>query len=306
MLLIGLVLILAVTVVPGTAEAQGTGRIPRVGLLFTGSPPLRSVEAFRTGLRELGYVEGRDIALAYRVAPEGRADQLPKLAGDLVRMGVDVIVARATAHTVAAKQATSSIPIVFGAVSDPLRSGLVASLARPGANITGLSLQAPDVARKLMEVLKETLPNASRIAALADPSAAYTVVVKWRQRPSWCASTFNCWTFATRRSRRHIPGCEDWSCGGHHHSPERVLCYTPHPSGGPRLEEPGAGCTERDGIRGGGRSHILWAEHSRQPSAGRHICGQDPQRRQAQRTARGATHEVRASDQPQDRQGAMS
>src|SRR4029453_17990405 len=199
MLLIGLVLILAVTVVPGTAEAQGTGRIPRVGLLFTGSPPLRSVEAFRTGLRELGYVEGRDIALEYRLAPEGRADQLPKLAGDLVRMGVDVIVARATAHTVAAKQATSSIPIVFGAVSDPLRSGLVASLARPGANITGLSLQAPDVARKLMEVLKETLPNASRIAALADPSAAYTVVVKWRQRPSCCASTFNCWTFATRR-----------------------------------------------------------------------------------------------------------
>jgi ABC-type uncharacterized transport system substrate-binding protein len=87
-------------------------------------------------------------------------------------MGVDVIVAQATAHTVAAKQATSSIPIVFGAVSDPLGSGLVASLARPGANITGLSLQAPDVARKLMEVLKETLPNASRIAALADPSGS--------------------------------------------------------------------------------------------------------------------------------------
>jgi putative ABC transport system substrate-binding protein len=136
---IGLGLLLALTITLGTADAQGTGRIPRIGLLFTGPPPLRSVEAFRAGLRDLGYVEGRDIALEYRWAPEGGADQLPKLAADLVRLPVDVIVAQATAHTVAARRATSSIPIVFGAVSDPLGSGLVASLARPGANITGLS-----------------------------------------------------------------------------------------------------------------------------------------------------------------------
>ena len=170
--ILGLAILIGVVVVPLMAEAQGSERIPRIGLLFTGSPPLRAVEAFRAGLRDLGYVEGRNIALEYRLAPEGSADQLPSLAADLVRLGVDVIVAQATPHTVAAKRATSSIPIVFGAVSVPLGSGLVASLARPGANITGLSLQAPDVARKLMELLKETLPNASRVAALADPSGS--------------------------------------------------------------------------------------------------------------------------------------
>ena len=172
MRLIGLAMVIALTVALGTAEAQSTTRTPRIGLLFTGSPPLRSVEAFRAGLRDLGYVEGRDITLEFRLAPEGDADQLPKLAADLVRLRVDVIVAQATAHAIAARRATSSIPIVFGAVSDPLGSGLVESLARPGANITGLSLQAPDVARKLMEILKETLPNVARVAALADPSGS--------------------------------------------------------------------------------------------------------------------------------------
>src|SRR5215475_5087761 len=122
--------------------------------------------------RDLGYVKGRNVALEYRLAPEGSADQLPNLAAELVRLGVDVIVAQATQQTIAAKRATSSIPIVFGAVSDPLGSGLVESLARPGGNITGLSLQAPDVASKLMELLKETLPNASRVAVLADPSGS--------------------------------------------------------------------------------------------------------------------------------------
>jgi putative ABC transport system substrate-binding protein len=174
MRLIGLAVVLALslTLAPLAAEAQGSGRTPRIGLLFTGSPPLRSVEAFRAGLRDLGYVEGRSIILEYRLAPEGRTDQLPDLAADLVRVGIDVIVAQATAHALAARRATSSIPIVFGAVSDPLGSGLVASLARPGANLTGLSLQAPDVARKLMELLKEALPNASRVAALGDPSGS--------------------------------------------------------------------------------------------------------------------------------------
>jgi putative ABC transport system substrate-binding protein len=165
-----LALALSLVAAPPFVEAQGTGRIPRIGLLYTGAPPpesSRAVEAFRRGLRELGYVEGRTVLLEYRWAAEGRSDQLPELAADLVRLGVDVIVAQARVHTQAAKRATSTIPIVFGALSDPVESGIVASLARPGGNVTGLSLQAPAVVGKLMELLKEAIPKASFVTALA-------------------------------------------------------------------------------------------------------------------------------------------
>jgi ABC-type uncharacterized transport system substrate-binding protein len=166
-----LVLMVGFLATPLAVNAQGAGRIPRIGLLFTGSPPpesSRSIEAFRTGLRELGYVEGQTIRLEYRWDTEGRSDRPPvSQATDLIRLGVDVIVAQATPHALAARQVTSTIPIVFGASSDPVESGLVASLARPGRNVTGLSLLATDVVRKLMELLKETVPNASRVVALA-------------------------------------------------------------------------------------------------------------------------------------------
>ncbi len=156
---------------PLTVGAQGSGRVPRIGLLFTGAPPpesSRSVEAFRAGLRALGYVEGQNITLEYRWETEGRSDRLPvSQAADLVRLGVDVSVAQTTPHALAARQLTSTIPIVFGASSDPVGSGLVASLAQPGRNVTGLSLLAPDVTRQLMELLTDAVPNVSRIVALA-------------------------------------------------------------------------------------------------------------------------------------------
>jgi putative ABC transport system substrate-binding protein len=160
---------------PLVAQAQGSGRVPRVGILFTGAPPpesVRGVEAFRRGLRALGYVEGRNIALEYRWAAEGKPDQLPDLAADLVRLRVDVILAQTGSHTLAAKRATSTIPIVMGAVSDPVGSGLVTSLARPGGNVTGSSLLAPQVAGKLLELLKEAVPEASRVAALVNPEGS--------------------------------------------------------------------------------------------------------------------------------------
>jgi putative tryptophan/tyrosine transport system substrate-binding protein len=165
-----LTLLLGVLATPLAVGAQA-GRIPRIGLLFTGAPPpesSRSVAAFRAGLRELGYVEGQNIRLEYRWDPEGRTERPPvALAADLARLGVDVIVAQTTPHALAAKQATSTIPIVFGASSDPVRSGLVASLARPGRNVTGLSLLATDVTQKLIELLKDTVPNVSHVVALA-------------------------------------------------------------------------------------------------------------------------------------------
>ena len=194
---------LSLLAAPLVAEAQGTGRVPRIGLLFTGAPPpesSRAVEAFRAGLRDLGYIEGRTIVLEYRWAAEGRSDQLPDLAADLVRLEVDVIVAQTGPHILAVKRATSTIPIVMGAVSDPVGSGLVASLARPGGNVTGSSLMSPAVARKLMELLKEAVPSASRVAVLGDPLGSVQAGRKSRRRPGCWACGFSRSTCATRRT----------------------------------------------------------------------------------------------------------
>ena len=147
---------------PLVAEAQPAGKIPRIGVLRTGAPPDPNVEAFRQGLRELGYVEGQTVTLEYRWA-EGRADRLPRLATELIAARVDVIVTAGEAAILAAQRATTRIPIVFTSTSDPVGSGLVVSLARPGGNITGLSMQNPELTGKRFELLKETLPKARRI-----------------------------------------------------------------------------------------------------------------------------------------------
>ena len=148
-------------------QAQQSTKIPRIGFLYVAFPstsPAR-VEAFRQALRELGYVEGKNIVIEYRYA-EGKLDRLPALAAELVRLKVDVIVTGGPAATRPAKEATVTIPIVMAADSDPVRSGFVASLARPGGNITGLATLAPEISGKRLEVLKETLPRLSRLAVL--------------------------------------------------------------------------------------------------------------------------------------------
>ena len=152
---------------PLAGEAQPTARVPRIGILRPGSPPDPLVEAFRQGLRELGYAEGRNISIEYRWA-EGRDERLPSLAADLVRLQVDVIVAGAAA--VAVKQATNVIPIVMPTAADPGKHGLVASLARPGGNVTGLTSLSEELPGKWMELVKETLPRVSRVAVLWDPA----------------------------------------------------------------------------------------------------------------------------------------
>jgi putative tryptophan/tyrosine transport system substrate-binding protein len=128
-------------------------------------------EAFRQRLQELGYVEGRNLAIEYRFA-EGKFDRLPTLAQELVRLEVDVIVTVVTQASLAAKHATRTIPIVIVAVSDPLGTGLVASLARPGANVTGTSAMSADVVGKSLELLKEAVPAVSRVAVLWNPDNA--------------------------------------------------------------------------------------------------------------------------------------
>jgi putative ABC transport system substrate-binding protein len=136
-LLAGTVCLLAA---PRVAEAQTPGKIPRIGILREGAPPDSLVEGFRQGLRELGYVEGQNIRIEYRWA-EGRDERLPGLAADLVRLKVDVIVASGR-NAVVAKRATTTIPIVVPIAADPVGVGLVASLARPGGNVTGFAFQS--------------------------------------------------------------------------------------------------------------------------------------------------------------------
>jgi putative ABC transport system substrate-binding protein len=153
-----------------SASAQQPAKIARVGFLLPYSPaPDARVEAFRQGLRELGYVEGQNVTIEYRWA-DGKFEQLPELAADLVRLKVDVIVTAVTQASLAARQATGAIPIVMIGVSDPVGSGLVASLARPGANITGTSSMTAEVVGKQLELLKETVPKLSQVAALWNPA----------------------------------------------------------------------------------------------------------------------------------------
>jgi putative ABC transport system substrate-binding protein len=151
----------------GSAEAQQPTKIPRIGFLNAVSPSAVSVriEAFRQGLRELGYVEGKNMVIEYRYA-EGKLDRLPALAAELVRLKVDIIVSAGPQSTRAAKEATVTIPIVMGFDNDPVGSGLVASLARPGGNITGLSTLSPEISGKQLELLKEMVPKLSRVALL--------------------------------------------------------------------------------------------------------------------------------------------
>ncbi len=162
---------------PVAAEAQQAGKVPRIGLLFYGSPgPSPELDAFRQGLRELGYIEGQNITIEYRFAG-GRVGQLPELAAELVRLKLDVIVTPGTPASVAAKQATSTIPIVFAGVADAVGAGLVADFARPRGNITGLTGISAELGGKRLELLKEVAPKASRVAVLFNPADRSNVLV---------------------------------------------------------------------------------------------------------------------------------
>jgi ABC-type uncharacterized transport system substrate-binding protein len=155
------VVLLAVTVI---AEAQQPKKVPRIGYLsLIGTPNQLRVDAFRQGLRQLGYAEGKNIVIDVRGA-EGKLDRLNELAAELVRLKVEVIVTLGPAPTRAAKAATATIPIVMTQDPDPVGNGFVASLARPGGNITGLSTQAPEISGKQLELLKETVPKLSHLA----------------------------------------------------------------------------------------------------------------------------------------------
>jgi len=176
-----LVIFVTLAACGAVATAQQPSKLPKIGFLVA---PSRSffanrIESFQQGLHSLGYVEGKNIAIEYRYA-EGKADRLPALAAELVGLKVDVIVTSATPSVLAAKKATSTIPIVFVSVSDPVGNGIVASLARPGGNITGLTILAPELSGKRLELLKEAVPNVTRVATLWN-SANPSQELQWKE-----------------------------------------------------------------------------------------------------------------------------
>jgi putative tryptophan/tyrosine transport system substrate-binding protein len=161
----------AATAWPLAARAQQTGKMSRIGYLGSSSPSLEPhyVAAFRQKLRDLGYVEGESIAIEYRWA-EGQDDRLPNLATELVRLKPDIIVTTGTPGALAAMQATKTIPIVMASSGDPVGVGLIASLVRPGGNVTGFTILGPELEGKRLEFLKQAVPDLSRIAVLWNPS----------------------------------------------------------------------------------------------------------------------------------------
>lgn len=162
--------VLLLLIAPLAGDAQPLAKFARIGVLTLAvAPSTPLAEAFRQGLREHGYVEGQNLAFEYRYA-EGRADRLPALAAELVRLKVDVIVTESNMAALAAKRATETIPIVMAIAGDPVKAGVVGSLARPGGNVTGLTLMHPELSGKRLQLLKEAVPRIALVAVIWNPT----------------------------------------------------------------------------------------------------------------------------------------
>jgi len=172
---------LSVLLTPPATEAQQRAHLPRVGYLGTSSASLEAelVKAFRDGLRDLGYVEGQNILIEYRWA-EGNYQRFPDLVADLVNLKVDVILTAGTPGALAAKRATQTIPIVMAVTGDAVGTGLVSSLARPGGNLTGLTMMVPDLEGKRLEILREVVPKLTALVVLLNTANPLTAI-QWKQ-----------------------------------------------------------------------------------------------------------------------------
>jgi len=178
----------AILVAPLAADAQQAAKVPRIGFLGNSTAALEAnlVGPFREGLRDLGYVEGRHILIEYRWA-EGTYERFPALIAELIALRVDVIVTAGTPASLAVKKATTSVPVVMVAVGDPVGTGLAASLARPGANLTGLVSIAPDLEGKRLELLRELVPKLSHVSFLLNPANPFHVVSQKQARAAAAA-----------------------------------------------------------------------------------------------------------------------
>jgi putative ABC transport system substrate-binding protein len=175
----GVGLTLALLLAPLSSHAQPKGKVYRIGFLGNSTPAFEAnlVGPFREGLRDLGYVEGQNILIEYRWA-EGKYERFPALIAELIALKVDVIVTAGTPATLAVKKATTSVPLVMVAVGDPVGTGIVASLNRPGGNITGLTSISPELEGKRLELLREVVPKLSRVAVLWNPVSPFQVIAE--------------------------------------------------------------------------------------------------------------------------------
>ena len=194
-----LTFVLAAFALPLAAEAQQTGRIQRVGFLGNSTAALEAhlVGPFREGLRDLGYIEGQNVLIEYRWA-EGKYERFAALIGELLALKVDVIVTAGTPATVAVKKATTSVPLVMIAVGDPVGTGIVPSLRRPGGNITGLTSISPELDAKRLELLKEVIPNLSHIAILWNSDSSLQYIGERRTRAAAQALRLEVLSFGVR------------------------------------------------------------------------------------------------------------
>ena len=289
------------------AEAQQPKKVPRIGYLSTGDAARESArsEAIRLALRERGYIEGQNIAIEYRYA-EGKLDRLPELAAELVRLKVDIIVvAGGDPEIRAAKNATKTIPIVMmGAGTDPVEAGLVESLARPGGNVTGLTILRGELGGKRLELLKEAVPKLARVAVLYDPAIPSSVLEVKEVLPAAARAlglTIQPWEV------RAADGFEKVFAALNKQRPDGLYVL-----GGPLMranqkrivgfalksrlpsmyyQQRTCRCRWAHVLRGGPRGQL---------PARRIFRGQNPEGSQARRSAGGAADEVRVGDQSQD------
>ncbi len=258
-----------------TVEAQQPKKVPLIGVLFAATPSANSerIEAFRQGLRERGYVEGKDILIEQRYA-EGNFDRLPALAADLVHLKVDVIVSASSAGTRSLKEATNTIPIVTTSDTDPVGNKVVASLARPGGNITGLSVLAPELSGKRLELLKEIVLKLSRVAVLGTSTNATTAQVLREMELAAPA-------LKVQLQYLDVQGPKDIE-----------TAFREATTSQPRNQKSTPGNICRARIRGRRRPYELRRELYRLVPAGRCLRRQNPQRRQARGSSRRAAEKV--------------
>ena len=293
-------------VMPLAARAQQPSKLPTIGFLGAATPSAWGpyTAAFVTRLRELGWIEGRTIAIEYRWA-EGRPERYAEIAAEFVRRNVDVIVTSGTAAG-AVKLATSAIPIVFAVAVEPLSSGLVANLARPGGNLTGLSSQTGDLGGKRLDLLREVVPDLRRLAIMGNAGYSAAVLEMGEVQAAARALGLEVVTLEVRRAEDFAPAFEAlkdradalYVCSESLVSANRIrIVIFALAERMPTIYGERAACRS-------GRPDVVWSESSRPVSALRRLCRQDSARGKAGRPPSRAADQIRSRHQPDHGQGA--
>ena len=253
--------------------ARAQGKLPTIGFLRAADRRSQWIAAFLQRLRELGWIEGRTVAIEYRWA-EGRSERAAEIVAEFVRLKVDVIVTYANPMVLAAKQATSVTPIVFAVAADPLGTGIVASLARPGGNVTGLSIQHTDLAGKRLELLREVVPGLRRLAIMANVGNPASVLEMGEIQAAARTLTLEVAALEIRRAEDIAPAFDALKGAAEalYVCIDTILIRQPN-----SYQHLGAGGTTahvalHSGGRGSGRSDVLWGKYPGPVPARRRLC----------------------------------